>query len=72
MSSTSVKSSRSAEASSRLFSRLDAAMESGDSQTISGTLGGIVDLARSSPLAQLGDLGKIREALEDKNQVWEL
>jgi hypothetical protein len=32
---------------------------------------GIVDIAKSSPSPDLGDLGKIRAALDDLDQVWE-
>ncbi len=32
----------------------------------------IVDIAQSSPLADLGDLSQIRKALDDPNQVWDL
>ncbi|MBX7452216.1 hypothetical protein GR927_29865 [Mycolicibacterium sp. 3033] len=55
-----------------LFARLDTALETQDGETVSLVVRGIVDMAKSSPLADLGDLGKIREALDDPNQVWEL
>lgn len=55
-----------------LFERLDAAIEAGDSQTIGEVVKGVVDIAKSSPLADLGDLGKIRAALDDPDQVWDL
>ncbi|MCT7373062.1 hypothetical protein [Mycolicibacterium llatzerense] len=55
-----------------LFTRLDAALEANDGETVSLMVRGIVDIAKTSPLADLGDLGKIREALDDPNQVWEL
>ncbi|MCV7056481.1 hypothetical protein H7I56_15070 [Mycolicibacterium gilvum] len=54
-----------------LFTRLDTALEAQDGETINLVVRGIVDIAKSSPLADLGDLGKIREALDDPNQVWE-
>ena len=54
-----------------LFSRLDAALEAQDGETINLVVRGIVDIAKYSPLADLGDLRKIREALDDPNQVWE-
>lgn len=54
-----------------LFARLDTALEAQDGETVNLIVRGIVDIAKSSPLADLGDLGKIREALEDPNQVWE-
>ncbi|MEE3851793.1 hypothetical protein VZC37_15730 [Gordonia sp. LSe1-13] len=55
-----------------MFARLDAAIEAGDSQLISEVVKGVVDVAKSSPLAAMGDLGQIRKALDDPDQVWEL
>ncbi|MBS9373132.1 MULTISPECIES: hypothetical protein [Rhodococcus] len=55
-----------------LFSRLDQALEQENSQVISEVLRGIVDIAKTSPLADLGDLGQIRAALDDPDQVWDL
>ncbi|WP_016933182.1 hypothetical protein [Rhodococcus sp. R1101] len=55
-----------------LFSRLDRALEQENSQVISEVLRGIVDIAKTSPLADLGDLGQIRAALDDPDQVWDL
>ncbi|MFC4605817.1 hypothetical protein [Rhodococcus kronopolitis] len=54
-----------------LFDRLDAALDKGDSQVAQAVLNGIVDVARTSPLANLGDLGQIRAALDDPDHVWE-
>lgn len=55
-----------------LFNRLDDALEADDGETVSLMVRGIVDIAKSSPLADLGDLSKIRAALDDPDQVWEL
>lgn len=55
-----------------LFERLDRAIESDDAATVHDVLRGIVDVARTSPLADLGDLSGIRKALDDPNQVWDL
>lgn len=55
-----------------LFKRLDDALEANDGETVSLMVRGIVDIAKSSPLADLGDLSKIRAALDDPDQVWEL
>lgn len=55
-----------------LFTRLDEAMEKGDGTAVHEVLRGIVDVARTSPLADLGDLSQIRAALDDSDQVWEL
>lgn len=55
-----------------LFSRLDQALEQGNSEVVNAALRGIVDIARTSPLADLGDLSQIRAALDDPDQVWDL
>jgi hypothetical protein len=55
-----------------LFSRLDQALDQGNGEVISVVLRGIVDVARTSPLADLGDLSQIRAALDDPDRVWEL
>ena len=55
-----------------LFGHLDAAMASGDSTAAAAALEGIVDLAKSSPLAAMGDLTQVRKALDDPDHVWEL
>ena len=55
-----------------LFVRFDQAVEDGDGERAQAALLGVVDLAKSSPLADLGDLGEIRKALDDPDQVWDL
>jgi hypothetical protein len=55
-----------------MFTRLDRAMDQDDAAAVHAVLRGIVDIAQSSPLADLGDLGQIRKALDDPNQVWDL
>lgn len=55
-----------------LFQRLDAALERGDGETAHAALRGIVDIARESPLAQMGDLSQVRALLDDPDVVWEL
>lgn len=55
-----------------LFNRLDAALKANDGETVNLMVRGIVDIAKSSPFADLGDLSKIRAALDDPDQVWEL
>lgn len=57
---------------SQLFERLDAAIERGDGETAHAALRGIVDIARDSPLASLGDLGQVRALLDDPDVVWDL
>ncbi|GAC84578.1 hypothetical protein GP2_024_00050 [Gordonia paraffinivorans NBRC 108238] len=55
-----------------MFERLDAAIETGDSQVISDVVRAVVDIAKSSPLKDMGDLSQIRAALDDPDQVWDL
>lgn len=55
-----------------LFSRLDQALDQGNGEVISVVLRGIVDVARSSPLADMGDLSQIRAALDDPDHVFDL
>ncbi|MFD6677807.1 hypothetical protein ACFWDA_26160 [Rhodococcus zopfii] len=55
-----------------LFARLDQALEQENSQVITEVLRGIVDIAKTSPLADLGDLAQVRAALDDPDQVWDL
>ncbi|MGB3287483.1 hypothetical protein [Mycolicibacter algericus] len=55
-----------------LFNRLDDALESHDGETANLMLRGIVDIAKSSPIADLGDLGQIRVALDDPDHIFEL
>jgi hypothetical protein len=55
-----------------MFTRLDQAMAEDKPEVVHSVLRGIVDIARESPLKNLGDLGQIRAALDDPDQVWEL
>lgn len=54
------------------FTRLDDALEKQDGAMVAQMVGGIVDLAKSSPLAAMGDLGQIRAALDDPNHVFDI
>jgi hypothetical protein len=56
----------------RLFASLDRALESGDVAAIQSVVGGIVEVARTSPLADIGNLGDLRRAMDDPNTVFEL
>jgi hypothetical protein len=56
----------------RMFSGLDRALESGDVAALQTVVGGIVEMARTSPLAMVGDLGELRRAMDDPNTVFEL
>ena len=55
-----------------LWTRLDQAAETGNDDQVRDMLGAIVSLAQTSPLNGLADLGAIRAALDDPDQVWEL
>jgi len=55
-----------------MFLRLDQALAAGNGELIAHVVRGIVDIAKDSPLANLGDLGQVRAALDDPDQVWEL
>lgn len=54
-----------------MFTRLDEAIGRGDDGMVRATLGGIVDIAKSSPLASVGDLSQIRAALDDPKHTWQ-
>lgn len=55
-----------------LLTRYDAAVQRGDLHLAQAALAGVVDIAKTSPLADLGDLGQIRKALDDPDHVWDL
>ena len=55
----------------RLFDSLDLALKSGDLTAMQTVVGGIVDVARTSPLANVGDLGELRRAMDDPDTVFE-
>lgn len=55
-----------------MFSRLDRALDEGNGEMLHTVVRGIVDIAKSSPLADIGDLSQVRAALDDPDQVWEL
>jgi hypothetical protein len=55
-----------------LFSRLDRALDEGNGEILHSVVRGIVDIAQSSPLANIGDLSQVRAALDDPDQVWDL
>ncbi|MBD8868784.1 hypothetical protein [Nocardioides donggukensis] len=55
-----------------MFARLDQAMETDQPEMVHSVLRGIVDVAQSSPLANIGDLSQIRAALDDPDHEWEL
>lgn len=55
-----------------MFARLDRALDEGNNEALHSVVVGIVDIAKSSPLADMGDLSQVRAALDNPNQVWEL
>lgn len=57
---------------SELLRRLDQATEQGDPQRATETLSAIVAIAQQSPLADVGDLSKVRAALENPDHEWRL
>jgi hypothetical protein len=54
-----------------LFASLDLALQSGDVAAMQTVVGGIVDVARISPLANLGNLSELRAAMDDPDAVFE-
>lgn len=55
-----------------MFIRLDQAMDSGDPQMVHAVVRGIVDLAQTSPLADLDDFGKFWAELGTDDNPLEL
>lgn len=55
-----------------MFTRLDRALDEGNNEILHNVVAGIVDIAKNSPLADMGDLTQVRAALDDPDQVWEL
>lgn len=55
----------------QLFATLDAALQAGDVAAMQTVVGGIVEVARTSPLANLGDLSALRAAMDDPDTVFE-
>lgn len=56
----------------QMFTRLDTALESGDPAVIKTVVDSVVDIAKTSPIADMGDLSQVRAALDDPDHVWEL
>lgn len=55
-----------------MFARLDRALDEGNGEVLHAVVRGIVDIAKSSPIADIGDLSQVRAALDDPDQVWDL
>ncbi|MEU6020828.1 hypothetical protein [Micromonospora sp. NBC_01739] len=56
----------------RLFASLDQALEAGDVGAVQAVVGGIVEVARTSPLADVGNLIDLKRAMDDPSTVWQL
>ena len=56
----------------RLFASLDVALEAGDTSALQTIVGGIVEVARTSPLAGIGNIAELKRAMEDPDAVFEL
>ena len=56
----------------RLFASLDIALEAGDTSALQAIVGGIVEVARTSPLAGIGNMADLKRAMEDPDAVFEL
>lgn len=61
-----------AETHKKLFAGLDVALESGDTEALQAIVGGIVEVARTSPLAGIGNIAELKRAMEDPDAVFEL
>lgn len=55
-----------------LFARMDRALDERNNEALHSVVIGLVDLAKSSPLAELGDLAKLRAAWDDPGKTYEL
>lgn len=55
----------------RLFESLDRALETGDVSAMQAVVGGIVEVARTSPLASIANFADLRRAMDDPNAVIE-
>lgn len=56
----------------KLFASLDIALESGDTSALQTVIGGIIDVARTSPLEGIGNIAELKRAMEDPDTVFEL
>jgi hypothetical protein len=60
------------ETSRQLFESLILAIQSGDVTAMQTIVGGIVEVARTSPLAGLGNIAELRRAMDDPDTIFEL
>ncbi|MER7007779.1 hypothetical protein ABT297_32710 [Dactylosporangium sp. NPDC000555] len=56
----------------RLFAGLDHALAAGDAVAVQAVVSGIVDVARTSPLADIGNIVDLKQAMANPSTVWEL
>lgn len=60
------------ETNKRLFENLDVAVKSGDVAAMQAVVAGIVQVAQTSPLKDLGNLTELVKAMDDPDAVFEL
>lgn len=60
------------ETSRQLFESLNLAIQSGDVGAMQTVVSGIVEVARTSPLAGLGNIAELRRAMDDPDAVFEI
>ncbi|MEZ5110339.1 MAG: hypothetical protein R2732_02395 [Microbacteriaceae bacterium] len=56
----------------RLFASLDVALEAGDTAALQSIVGGIVEVAKTSPLSGIGNIAELKRAMEDPDAVFDL
>jgi hypothetical protein len=59
-------------ANEQLFNGLRQAVEKGDLNGMQTIVGGIIEIARTSPLTNIGDLAELRNAMADPNTTFDL
>jgi hypothetical protein len=60
------------ETHTRLFASLDLALESGDTVALQTIVGGIVEVAKTSPLSGIGNIAELKQAMQDPDAVFDL
>lgn len=61
-----------AETHRNLFAGLEVALASGNTAALQTIVGGIVEVARTSPLAGIGDIAELKRAMDDPDAVFDL
>lgn len=60
------------ETHARLFASLDVALKAGDTDALQSIVGGIVEVAKTSPLSGIGNIAELKRAMEDPDAVFDL